>query len=859
AATEICNGIDDDCVNGADDDDPAVDLSTGTTYYRDADSDRYGDTNVDNAITACDLPEGYTTAADALDCDDSTAAVNPDATEVCNGIDDDCNTDVDDDDAGVSYGRGDLWYEDNDIDTYGNASSSVSSCAQPSGYVRDDTDCDDSRDDVNPGEVEICDDDDTDEDCNRQADDDDAGVTGVFTDFYLDDDGDTFGDPAVSVSQCDAPARHVLDDTDCDDTDDTINTAATEVCDALNVDEDCDELSDDDDPSASAATFSRFYRDNDNDTYGDPSDSTNACDAPSDYVSDNQDCDDANENVNPAATEVCNGIDDDCVNGADDDDVNVDPSTFSTFYLDDDDDGYGLDSTTLDACASPSGYTDLSGDCDDDADTTFPGATETCNDGIDADCEPTTCLLESGDLDSTADVAWRGESSSDAFGHRVLLTPDLTGDGNPDAIASAYFESFGSASPKNFAGRVRVGASLETTDLDDGTDSVVNAEVIISGDSNADRMGTGLSSGDFNGDGNEDLVLGAVFAEESGNGADGAAYLLLGPLNSSPVPVGTSDAITYGRGNGDNLGWASAAGDIDGDAYADLAVAAPQCSASSFVASNVGTSSGPGEVFVLSGAASTSWFDTALGATTGIRFTGTSSGDCAGHSLVFADVDGNGQDELIVGAPFAGTGGEVHVADTTLTGANDLSDEITMGAWGANHEVGSAIATDDMNGDGYADLLVGAPESDLGGNAAGAAFVVLGPTTGETELTEADMIMVGERTDDQAGSAVSVVPDVDVDGSDDLLIGAASENTAGSDAGAAYLVLGFTSGTLDLVLAEAKVLGSAADDRLGTSVAGLGDVDGDGSGDVIVGAPFATADTLQDGGESKLILGGGWP
>ena len=70
--------------------------------------------------------------------------------------------------------------------------------------------------------------------------------------------------------------------------------------------------------------------------------------------------------------------------------------------------------------------------------------------------------------------------------------------------------------------------------------------------------------------------------------------------------------------------------------------------------------------------------------------------------------------------------------------------------------------------------------------------MVLGPTTGETELESADMIMVGERTDDQAGSSVSVAQDVDLDGAADLLIGASSENTAGSDAGAAYLVLGFT-------------------------------------------------------------------
>jgi hypothetical protein len=134
----------------------------------------------------------------------------------------------------------------------------------------------------------------------------------------------------------------------------------------------------------------------------------------------------------------------------------------------------------------------------------------------------------------------------------------------------------------------------------------------------------------------------------------------------------------------------------------------------------------------------------------------------------------------------------------------------------------------DVDADGYDDLLLGALVNDEGGDDAGAAYLVLGPVTGSFDLSSADAKLVGEDYQDVAGSDVSSAGDVDNDGHADLLIGAIFAN-------AAYLVSSPVSGTVDLSMADAKLV---AGYYTGASVAGAGDVDGDGFGDLLVGSGF---------------------
>ena len=343
-AAEACDGIDNDC-------DSSVDEGVQTTFYRDADGDGYGDSS--DSQDACSAPSGY--VADSTDCDDSDNAINPGAAEACDGIDNDCDSSVDE---GVQT----TFYRDADGDGYGDSSDSQDACSAPSGYVADSTDCDDSDNAINPGAAEACDG--IDNDCDSSVDE------GVQTTFYRDADGDGYGDSSDSQDACSAPSGYVADSTDCDDSDNAINPGAAEACDG--IDNDCDS-------SVDEGVQTTFYRDADGDGYGDSSDSQDACSAPSGYVADSTDCDDSDNAINPGAAEACDGIDNDC-------DSSVDEGVQTTFYRDADGDGYGDSSDSQDACSAPSGYVADSTDCDDSDNAINPGAAEAC-DGIDNDCD----------------------------------------------------------------------------------------------------------------------------------------------------------------------------------------------------------------------------------------------------------------------------------------------------------------------------------------------------------------------------------------------------------------------------------------------------------------------------------------
>lgn len=188
--------------NGTDCDD--TDNSVGAAsiqYFVDADGDGYGDPN--NFIYGCSIQVGYSTNFD--DCDDDNPSVSPDAPEVCDGLDNNCNNDVDEGLTAYTF------YADTDNDGLGDPASSIQDCAQPNGYVGNDDDCDDTDPTPNAGE----------------------------TVFYADADNDTFGDDLNSISACVAPNGYAATGGDCNDNNAAINPNATDVA-GNSIDENCD-------------------------------------------------------------------------------------------------------------------------------------------------------------------------------------------------------------------------------------------------------------------------------------------------------------------------------------------------------------------------------------------------------------------------------------------------------------------------------------------------------------------------------------------------------------------------------------------------------------------------------------------
>ncbi len=443
--------------NGVDDDcDGTVDVGAAdaATWYADADGDGYGDSG--SSTVACETPSGH--VASSTDCDDSLVEVNPGATEACNGIDDDCDGVTDEE----GSAEGLTWYLDSDGDGYGDASTTTESCAQPSGYAADGTDCDDSDATVSPGEDEQCNG--VDDDCDGDVDEDDAVDASTW---YADIDGDGYGDASSGTAACSVPSGHVADSSDCDDSDATVSPDATEICDG--VDNDCDGATDEDD----AADATTWYADGDGDGYGDALVSAAACTAPSGMVADATDCDDGDVSVNPGESELCDGLDNDCDGTTDE----ADAADATTWYADSDGDGYGDASTFTTACTAPSGYVADATDCDDGSSAVNTAATESCN-GVDDDCDGTV------DEDDAADAGtWYADTDGDGYGD--VTATFIACDAPSGYVADATDCFDGSAS-------IHPGASETCNSYDDDCDGLVD---------DADSSVTGLTTWYLDGDG----------------------------------------------------------------------------------------------------------------------------------------------------------------------------------------------------------------------------------------------------------------------------------------------------------------------------------------------------------------------
>lgn len=294
-----------------------------TTYYADVDGDGFGDPA--NFIEASTPPPGYVENND--DCNDLDATVHSGAQEICNGIDDDCDGEVDE---GVLL----TFYVDYDQDGICGGLITFIACSAPGGWVTGcggDFDCDDWDPNVGsgpPGECSYLEDcnNDLDDDGDGLVDEDDPDVQGIP--WYADEDGDGYGDANTFVIACSVPEGYVPwpNFTDCDDTNSSVNPGATEIpdngiddnCDACvinqevcnDVDDDCDGLIDAADDSCIGLAV--WYADQDGDGFGNPEDFYEACAQPSGYVGTGTDCNDLNPAVNPDTPETSDGIDNDC-------------------------------------------------------------------------------------------------------------------------------------------------------------------------------------------------------------------------------------------------------------------------------------------------------------------------------------------------------------------------------------------------------------------------------------------------------------------------------------------------------------------------------------------------------------------
>jgi len=792
-----------------DDGDPRV--TQPATWYADADGDGYGDQQA--TATACQRPEGYVDNAD--DCDEASADIHPGASELCDGIDNDCDGHIDEEAVDPS-----TWYADVDGDGYGDPDQPLRACELPE-YAADNAgDCDDSEPAAWFGADELCDG--IDNDC-------DGGVDENAVDaptWHFDADRDGQGGSETRQS-CEQPEGYVENADDCDDGEAGAYVGAAEVCDG--IDNDCDGSVDD-----GALDAPSWYADTDGDGYGDPDSSAVACDAPSGHVANHDDCDDSEPAAYSGADELCDGVDNDCDGG-----VDVDAVDARTWYADADGDGFGDASTTTYDCVHPLGYATNDEDCDDGDAAINPWAEEVCGDATDEDCDGWTVCVTSL---SAADLKLVGEAAYDYAGSAVSSAGDVNADGYADLLVGAQAHDGGGSAAG--AAYLVLGASSVAAS---GTLALASSAALLVGGTGS-LAGYALAGvGDTEGDGYDDVLVGAYTANYQGVGV-GAAYLLRGPL-SGEVDLQQADAALYGENSGDYAGSAvSGAGDVNGDGLADLLVGARLEDGGGVYA---------GAAYLVLGSASGALV---LGGASEAKYMGSSGDECGTSLAGVGDTDGDGLDDLLIGAPkndqVASNAGAAYLVlgPASCSGSVAVAAQAElMGERSADYAGLAVAGAGDVDADGYADLLVGAPEEDAGGGNAGAAYLLLSPLSGSLSLSSAHAKLTGSSASDRAGYAVAGAGDVDGDGHDDLLVGAIYEDTGGNTAGAAYLVLGPVSGENDLGAADFMFTGDSSGDQAGWAVAGAGDADGDGCDDLLVGAN-SDDDGGSAAGAAYLIL-----